>query len=368
MPDDSPSPETARALARSILTKNLHVRAGERVTIEAWTHTVPWAVALAREARRRKALPIVLYEDEAAYWDAVDHGGAKTVGAPAQHEWAALAKTDVYIHMWGPGDRVRLNALPPTQQGAVFGSNASWYATARRAGLRGVRLELGRPYPTLAEAYGVDQGAWSEQLVAASAVDPRLLARRATPLARALRAGRSLRITHANGTDLTLELAKREPTVHVGIPHPGDPRRPFDLLANVPSGAVRVALDETTAEGSLVGNRTCYYDDGVAKEPRFDFSGGKLREHSFASGQERFDGPYAKAGKGKDQPGFLAIGLNPALRDTPQVEDLEDGAVLVSVGGNRNLGGRNAANFFGWAVVAGANVEVDGRPLPLGSA
>jgi aminopeptidase len=366
MSAESPSLESTAALARALLTKNLRVKAGERVTVEAWTHTVPWAAALAREARRLKALPLILYEDEAAYWDAVEHGAAKTVGTPAQHEWAALGKTDVYIHMWGPGDRVRLNALPPAQQGAVSGFNDAWYATARKAGLRGLRWEVGRPYPTLAKAYGVDQETWSGQIVAASGIDPQLLARRASPLARALRTGRSLTITHPNGTDLTLGLAKREPTVHVGIPHPGDRRRPFDLLANVPSGAVRVALDETVAEGTFVGNRTCYYDDGVAKEPRFEFSGGRLRERSFASGQERFDAPYAKAGKGKDQPGFLSIGLNPELHDTPQVEDIEDGAVLVSVGGNRNLGGKNAASFFGWAVLAGASVEVDGRPLPVG--
>ena len=360
--------ESAAKLAQSILRKNLRVKAGERVTIEAWPHTLPWAVALAREARRLKALPLVLYEDEQAFWDSIAKGEARILGTPAGHEWAALAKTDVYIHMWGPGDRVRLNALPRPQQQALFRFNDAWYATARKAGLRGLRLEIGRPYPTLAKAYGADLQTWTDQIIAASAVDPTELARRAAPVARALNSGKTLHIVHPNGTDLTLGLSARPARVYDGRPRPGDRERPFDLLANLPSGAVRVALNESVAEGTLVGNRTCYYEDGAATEPRFEFSGGRLASARFGTGDERFDAPFAKGGKGRDQPGFLAVGLNPELRDTPQVEDIEAGAVLVSVGGNRNLGGKNPSPFFGWAVIAGAEVTVDGRPLsgPVG--
>lgn len=364
---ESSTDATAQNLARTILTKNLRVKPGERVTIEAWPHTLEWAVALARETRRLKALPAVLYEDEAAYWDSVESGETRVLGTPADHEWAALAKTDVYIHMWGPGDRVRLNALPPRQQADLFRYNDGWYATARKAGLRGARLEIGRPYPALAESYGVDQRTWTEQLIAGTMVDPAVLTARANPIVRALATGKRLRIRHENGTDITLGLAKRPPRAYTGRPVVGDPKRRFDILTNLPAGAVRVALDEGVADGVIVGNRTCYYDDGVATEPTFEFSKGRLTGHHFGSGGERFDGPYAKAGKGRDQPGFLAIGLNPELHNTPQVEDIEAGAVMVSVGGNQNLGGKNRAAFFGWAIAAGATVELDGRPLPLGT-
>jgi aminopeptidase len=360
----APSPAP---LAQSILKKNLGVKPGEHVTIEAWPHTLPFAATLAREARRLRALPIILYEDEASYWDAVDGGEAKVLGATPRHEWAALGKTDVYIHMWGPGDRVRLNALPSRTSDALFKFNDGWYATARKAGLRGLRLELGRPYSTLAEAYGVDEQTWKEQLSAGISVDPAELARRASPLVKPLTSGKRLRITHPNGTDLTLGLAHRPVRVYDGRPRVGDPKRPFDLLASLPSGAVRVALDETVADGTIVGNRTCYYDDGVARGPTFEFAGGKLTGAKFTSGGERFDAMFAKGGKGRDQPGFLAIGLNPKLHDTPQVEDLEAGAVMVSVGGNRNFGGKNRSPFFGWAIVAGGDVEIDGRPLKLPS-
>jgi leucyl aminopeptidase (aminopeptidase T) len=362
---DVSSPQVYSTFARSVLANNLKLKAGERVIIEAWPHTLPWAVALARESRRRKAFPLIHYEDEDAYWDSVDHGETKILGASPGHEWAALSETDVYIHMWGPGDRVRLNALSTKRADELFAWNAKWYEAARKAGVRGVRLEVGRPFPTLAKAYGVEEGEWRERVVAASLVDPKAMARKATPIARALRTGRRVRITHDNGTDLTLGLAGRAPRTSVGEFEPGSLKRPFGQLITLPAGAVRVALDETVADGTFVANRTDYFEDGIATGAVFEFSGGRLLKARFDRGGERFDAAYAKGGKGRDQPGLLSVGLNPLLHDTPQVEDLEAGAILVSVGGNRTFGGKNASGLFGWAIAAGARIEVDGKMLAL---
>lgn len=365
MADPSTTSDAPSTLARSILRRNLQVRPGERVTIEAWPHTLPWAVALARETRRLGAFPLIHYEDEASYWDSVAGGETKILGASPDHEWAELAKTNVYIHMWGPGDRVRLNALSPKQVGDLFHFNEKWYATAKKAGLRGARLEIGRPYPALAKAYGVDEEAWKNQIIAATMVDPSQMAKAAAPIVRALERGKKLRITHENGTDLTLGLAGRVPRASIGRFAKGVKPGAFGMLLGLPDGVVRVALDEKVADGTLVGNRTSYYDDGVATAPTFEFSGGRLTEARFGTGGERFDKPYKKAGKGRDQPGMLAIGLNPQLHDTPQVEDREAGALLVSVGGNQYLGGKNKAAFFGWAIAADATLEVDGKTLPI---
>jgi aminopeptidase len=360
-----PATSDRAKFAQSILRKNLRVKPGENVTIEAWPHTLPWAVALAREARRMKALPVIHYEDEDAYWDTVEGGGAKLLGQKPDHEWASLARTDVYIHMWGPGDRVRLNAIPENQSGQLFKWNDSWYDTAKKAGLRGARLEVGRPYPSLARAYGVDLNGWTHDLVEATMVDPASLARAAEPLVRALKSGKRIHITHDNGTDLTLGLAGRQPVANTGRLSAADLKLPFRMLTTLPAGSVRLALDESIADGVILGNRTNYYDDRVATEPRFEFANGRLTSATFRSGGDKFDADFKKGGKGRDQPGQLAIGLNPKLHNTPQVEDLEAGAVMVSIGGNRFVGGKNKSPLFAWAIVAGADLEVDGKRLPL---
>ena len=367
MPTDSDSPQARARLAQSVLKNNLRLRAGERVIIEAWTHTLPWATVFAREARRMSAYPLIPYEDEAAYWDAIEDGEFDVLGKAAGHEWGALKNSDVYIHMWGPGDRVRLNTLPGKATARLFAFNEQWYSTASRAGVRGLRLELGRPHPSLSRAYGVDLPTWTDQLIRGTMVSPDILARSAARVARTLARGRKLRIRNDDGTDLTLGLAGRVPRTYAGRPITGDRKRPYDLLATLPSGAVRVALDENVGEGLLVANRTCYYDDGKATGAVFRFHEGKLTSADFDQGGDRFTKPFRTGGKGRDRPGFLAIGLNPELHDTPQVEDVERGAVMVSVGGNRLLGGKNASRFFGWAINAGGTVEVDGRRLSWGA-
>ena len=363
MAKDPVSPATRRKVARSVLQNNLRVRRGEQVTVEAWTHTLPWAVAFARETRRLGAQPLIPYEDEAGYWDVVGDGQDSVLGKPPAHEWAALGQTDVYIHMWGPGDRVRLNALSEAQANRLFEFNAGWYAAAAKAGLRGARLELGRPYPALARAYGVDQAKWTDQIVRATMVSPDSLAKAAAPVAKALDRGKRVRIRDDDGTDLTLGLIRQTALASTGRLSPADLKRPFGMLLTLPTGAIRAALDDTVADGTIIANRRSYYEDGTADGGVWHFRNGKLTSAEFDHGQERFDTPYKAGGKGRDRPGILSIGLNPHLHDTPQVEDVELGAVMVSVGGNRRYGGKNSSPLFAWVINSGATVEVDGRPI-----
>ncbi|MGA8302289.1 MAG: aminopeptidase [Thermoplasmata archaeon] len=365
MAKDPVPPATRTKVARSVLTKNLAVKPGERVIIEAWTHTLPWAVTFAREARRLGAQTLVPYEDEDAYWDAVKSGSENVLGKPAAHEWAALGKTDVYIHMWGPGDRVRLGTLPEKQASTLFGFNADWYRAAAKAGVRGARMELGRPYPTLARAYAADQSRWTDEVIRATMVSPDALAASAAPVARALQRGKRIRIRDDAGTDLTLGLAGRKPKVFAGHVSPADRHRQFFSLTTLPSGAIHVALDENVADGTIVGNRDCFYDDGVATGGVLRFRRGRLTRAEFDRGGERFRKPFKAGGKGRDRPGQLRVGLNPELHNTPQLEDIELGAFTVAVGGNAFLDGKNTSPFFGWVVNAGASLEVDGKPVPI---
>ncbi len=360
-------PSREAEFAHAVLTRNLQVRPGENVIIEGWSHVLPWAAALARETRRLKAFPIVLYEDEDRFWDSVDAHEEEVLGTAPSHEWAALGKTDVYIHMWGAGDKLRLDKLPESRAGKLFGWNDAWYKTALKAGLRGSRLEIGRPFPSLAKAYGVNEAKWMDQVVTASMVDPDRLRAVGAPIVRALERGRRIRIHDDHGTDLTLGLAHRPAQLDYGRVSKADRKRPFRMLNMLPPGTVRVALDESVGDGTIVANRASYDETGKATGGVFQFRKGRLVRHHYDTGANRFDKPFRQAGKGRDRPGYLAIGLNPMLRNTPQLEDREAGAITVSVGANEFLGGKNKGRFTGIVVNAGAKVEVDGRPLRLPS-
>ncbi|MDE1882038.1 MAG: aminopeptidase [Euryarchaeota archaeon] len=361
-----PSVAPEAKFARSILNQYLKVRPGENVIIEGWSHSLPWATALAREVRRLRAYPLVLYEDEEAFWDGLAAKQETLYGAEPAHEWAALGKTDVYVHMWGPGDKLRLTKLGPRAERA-FAWNENWYNTAAKAGVRGARLEIGRPFPSLAKAYGVDEEAWTRQLLEASMVNPAALQRAATPIARALERGHRVRVHDDQGTDLTLGLSGNRAVIATGTPTAQDRKNKYRILSSLPAGSVSVALDPTVAEGTIRANRSCYSDTTKATGGVFEFEGGRLvRQHYRTGWDEMFKAPYAKGGRDRDRPAQLRIGLNPKLHDTPQLEDIEAGAITVAIGTNRFLpGGKNKSRYFGFVINAGAAVEIDGRRLKL---
>jgi leucyl aminopeptidase (aminopeptidase T) len=360
------TPRRAAKFAKAVLTQNLQVKPGENVIIEGWSRMLPWATALARETRRLRAFPLVLYENEDAYWDSIDAHEDEILGATPSHEWAALGKADVYIHMWNAGDRLRMEALGPKRAEKIFGWNPAWYKAASKAGLRGSRLDIGRPFPNLAKVYGVDIGTWTDQLVDATMVDPDEMNAIAAPIARALARGRRLRIYDDHGTDLTLGLTRNQARVEVGRVTKEDMKTQFRRLNLLPAGGIRVALDSSVAEGSVIANRASYNDVGMSTGGVFVFRKGRLISHRFASGAKFFDDGYGKGGKGRDRPGYLAIGLNPKLHNTPQLEDREAGAVTVAVGNNEFLpGGKNRSKFSGIVVNAGVRMEVDGKPVRL---
>lgn len=360
------TPTREAKFARAVLTKNLKVKPGENVIIEGWSHVLPWATALAREARRLKAFPLVLYENDEAYWDSVDAHEDAVLGANPSHEWAALAKTDVYIHMWNAPDRIRLEKLGNARGEKILGWNPAWYKAAAKAGLRGSRLDIGRPFPSLAKVYGLDQDAWMDRLVDATMVDPDEMIAAARPIGRALQKGKRIRIFDDNGTDLTMGLAGREPRVDAGRVSAADRKVPFGMLSILPAGVLRVSLDETVADGKIVANRPSYNDVGMSTGGVFEFQGGRLVRHHFDEGASFFDKPFKTGGKGRDRPGYLGIGLNPKLLNTPQLEDREAGALTVTVGNNQFVpGGKNKSRFGGIIVNSGARVEIDGKPLTL---
>lgn len=331
--------------------------------IESWTHGLPWARAFVRQARALGAHPLVHYEDEEAFWEAIDKGQTRLVGSPGAHEWGALAKTDAFVFLWGPEDLPRLDRLPEKVRQQATAYNLDWYRRGKKAGLRGIRIEMTRATRPFAQRYDVNYDELQQELLRASLAKPDQLHRSGERLRRALRRGRSLRIRHENGSDLALRLRGVEPRVQTGVPNPASGRPPFNILTSVPSGSVRTALDEGIATGELIANRPSYWDPVVLKGGRWTFDSGHLRESTFFEGGVQFEERLKKAKTQGSKPGFLSIGLNPEIRTAPQQEDLELGTVCVGVGQNRFVNGRNDVSFFAWLAIGGATVDVDGKVL-----
>ncbi len=353
-----------RDAARAIVTRCLKVRAGENAIVESWDHTLPIATAVIDEIRRAGGRTLHIHEDEDAWWHAIDRRQSKLLGRASAPEWAALKASDLYVHFWGPGDTDRLEALPERTFEEAIGWFSPWYEAARRSGLRGARVTIGFATQGRARQWKLDRARWEDQILRACLTDPAETAKRGARLVRALARGKRIRIIHANGTDLEVALAGTPPRLHDGTPHPRNKRySPTDMLAQIPGGRVDVALDARTAEGRIHANRRTniwwFWSDGGTLE----FSDGRLASYAFDHGGEEFARRYRHGTAGRDRTGALMFGLNPAVRDVPNLESIELGGVTLTVGRNQHLGGANRSSFMNWVSLAGAEIAVDGVPI-----
>jgi leucyl aminopeptidase (aminopeptidase T) len=362
MPGDEASPP---AVARAIVADSLTVRRGEHVAIVTWNHTLPWATACVAEVRRLGARPYLLLEDEAAFWRSLDL-------APSARSWsglthpvrAAIARSNALLYFPGPADRPRLHALPPHLLAPFLGRDDEWLRRARKAHLRGVRCLLGYASDAQAEHWGVPGATWRSQLIRAiTEVDYAAIRASAARAARLLGRGRELTVMAANGTDLRLRLRGRRPWVDDGRVDTDDLRRGRNLTT-APTGSVVVAVDERSAEGTVVANRPSFLAAGRADGGQWEIEAGRLRNYWYTEGGEAFEAEFVGAPRGRETVSLFALGLNPALAPgVPQAEDQEEGAVTIAIGGNVLYGGRNRCRFLSWITVGEATVAVDGQPL-----
>ncbi|HZY91434.1 MAG TPA: hypothetical protein VFG07_01470 [Thermoplasmata archaeon] len=365
---ESPS-SLERAAARNLVKNYLQVRAGENVIVEAWSHTISMSSAMVDEVRRVGGRALLAFENDDAWWRAVERKQAGLLGRLSEPEWAALKAADVYVQFWGPADSGRLDQLPEkVLDDWATGWFDRWYKTARSTGLRGGRMATGWVTDSRARHWKVSKEAWRNGLLEACLADPAKMAASGRRLSRALSGSKKIRITHPNGTDVEVALAGAAARIYNGSPHPRDRAyNEYDMMANFPDGRLRVALDSKTAEGRVVSTYRSYdqvwYPWATYSGGTFEFSGGKLVSFSFKGGGAEFAKHYAKGTPGKDRPGSLSIGLNPVIQNLPYLEDRERGCVQLAVGGNTYLGGRNPSNYTGFLTVAGAEISADGTPV-----
>ncbi len=353
------------AVARALIGSALDLRRGEHLVVLSWNHTLPWASAAVAEARRLGARPLLLLEDETAFWRAVGLArstrGWSTLPRTAR---AALRTADALLYFPGPADRPRLRGLPRDLLEPLSGHDDLWLAPRSRQGPRRLRCLLGYASDAEAEAWGVPGAMWRSQLLRAiSEADYPGIAAAGRRADRLLSRGRELRITGDDGTDVRLRLRGRAPWVDDGRVDPSDRRR-GRVMATAPAGSVVVAVDERSATGTAVGNRPSFLSGGRVAGVQWELDGGRLRNYWYGEGAEAFEGEFAEAPRGRETVGLFGLGLNAALAPgVPHAEDEEAGAVTLAIGGNTAYGGSNRCRYLSWITIGRATVAVDGVPL-----
>ena len=355
-----------RRLAATVLQGSLPLRRGQEVIIETWTHTLGMAETLVVEARRRGIQPFLIHTTERTFFEsqrAARPANANRLGAI---ERAAFGSCNGYILIpEAPEDFARQAALPAAHRRAYGRRKEEYYEALARNKVPSVLLLAATVTRSSARHYGVNYHRWREESLAASAVRPQALRAAAKPIVKRLTLGRHISIRHANGTRMELGLMGCNPSVEVGSVDSRNLARGH-VGTTVPGGVVLVALDERIAEGNFIANRPSRHPEGVIRGLRWNFQNGRLARYDASEGLSQFEATFGSAGRERDRPALLAIGLNPRVRDFPLAEDQERGVVTLYVGRNEDFGGRTRGRYRSFALLRGADLAVDDRPLLKG--
>jgi leucyl aminopeptidase (aminopeptidase T) len=352
-----------RQLAGETLRQSLDLRRGNSVLVETTRYSLDFAEILAGQARRLGMRPLIFFAPEREVYENVTGLTPLDANAIARGEVEAAKVCDGYVTFSpSPEDLRRREKLPEAHRRALYRRQSEWGQTLARHAIPSVLLLAASATPAAAKEYRVDLDGWRKECFQACAVNPAQIRRAGAPVARRLQRGRRLSVTHPNGTHLELKLSGRKPILDDGAVDAHDLAQGRNWTT-VPSGYLLVVLDEKSAEGQFYSNRPSRHHRGVIQDITWNFRDGKLYHYEVGKGRSIFESSFSHAGRERNRPALLSIGLNPQIHDFPFAEDQEAGVVTLYIGCNDDLGGRTHGSYRDYALLRGADLTIDDQPV-----
>lgn len=354
------------AIARRIVRESAHIRPGQVVMVYGTPGRLALIEALAVEAARAGAEPVIQLGTDRVFRALVADAPAATVGQVTRFDREAWALLDVYIALPGFDDvKGAVGGLPDGPVAKVLGSFAEVQPILNHSRIQWVNVNA----PSgAAEALRLgirDTAAYVRTRWAALGADPAPMAAAGEALRRRLAGAREVRVTTPGGTDLRFTIGARPVVVDAGVMTPAKAagRTLAERTVTLPGGAVDVAPLETSAGGHVAlpwngcnGERT----SGIA----FDVVHGTIERLTAATNATCLLGTLAATDSAGRRLGLLHIGLNPELVAIGDFRPRNGaGVVELAFGANTDYGGANASRGGFSFRLNDATVLVDGTPV-----
>jgi aminopeptidase len=233
---------------------------------------------------------------------------------------------------------------------------------------RGVRsTELGNGmYPTHARAarFGLTRDELARYFWDGLATDPDVLRQRADRIRPVLAQAREVRVTHPNGTDLTLRLDVRDIYVNDGAISDSDlASGGIDVVKYLPAGEIYARVMPGSANGRVVVDHLSFQGRDI-QGLTLDIANGVITSMNAPDSGEALLAAYGNEKDGREQLTVFDIGLNPGIPAEPGSRVLAympAGMVTLFFGADFWAGGANASAFTLNPHLAGTTVTIDGR-------
>jgi aminopeptidase len=359
-----------KAIAERMVGQSAHVKEGDRVVVNGDIRDIDLIEEVTLAVWKRGAEPIQLVSREKAARRYFDEVPSKYDALPLAFALKLAEVQTVEIDIGGPEFPALLSDVAAERMNSTGNRMSDVWTAQRKHGVRSVWLgNFLYPTDAVAKQYGITKEQLSDIFWAGVSVDYIQLHATAEAMRAKLAAGREVRITHPNGTDLKLTIAGRPSFVNDGVISmealaKGSPAN----WANLPAGEVYLSPVPGSAEGKIVSDAVFPLETESVTGATFMVKGGKLVSHSAppSAAYTRWKALYDAAPEGKDQFAALDIGINPNVKLPPGGKNafgMAAGTVSLGFGGSAWAGGSTDMMWNGGGVLIGSTVTVDGKAI-----
>jgi leucyl aminopeptidase (aminopeptidase T) len=334
-----------KQVASKVLSESLRIGKGETVTVETWNNGVDFARQFLIEARRIGSIPLMVLEDEEAYVQSVPVTPDDIRGSMGKHEYSLLSATDAYVFIPGPPAGGFTKKLTGKNYTESVRYNSSWYETAGKAKLRGVRLTFGYVGSYLSDMLDKSVKDIVDVQLRASLVDFKKIKSRASKLAGYLQDGAEARLTSGK-TKLTFHL-KGEVEVQDGVTDKADVSA-GNNMSYVPPGFVTKELDSSTASGAATISPSVTRL-GMIHDAVFNIDRGRIKKSVSRSSAPTLEAVQDIVQKTGGKVSYLTVGLNPLMRYGYAQDRFVEGALCLNLGFN--------------AIIRDGDLTIDGKQI-----
>jgi len=366
-------PVDTDVLARKMVVDLAHIQEGENVIILGGVRDTQLLEDIAVQVRKLGAFPLIVHRSERLSRRLFHDVPEKWDSQLPEFNLKLGTLIDAVFEVDFAENPDYLSDVPTERMGARWEANELEDQVTRRRGVRSVALG-NEMYPTAARArlYRVTQPQLEKLFWEGVNIDYSALQARGAAFRKTLEAGKELRITHPNGTDLRIRVEGRPVFVSDGVIDEEDVKRgaPETFL---PAGEVYLVPVKGTAEGTLVDDEMVmdipglHGEQNVIKGFKATFKAGKIVSLDARSGLDTFKKVYWDVvGPGRDELSLINFGINPKVKFIPgsRLEVYQaSGMVALGIGNQQWAGSDNTASFGSRNYLPGCTVTLDGKVL-----
>jgi aminopeptidase len=353
-----------QAVARNLVQAGM-IKTGDKVLITGSVRDEKLMENIAIETMKAGAQPMISLTSDSLTRRSYDEVPASYDTLPPTLDLAIVNTFDVQIFVDVAETDDALAGVPQGRRAARAKAGEPVTQAFFQRGIRFVNLGNGQ-YPTanLSRRLGVPQSELASAFWKGAGVPAQTLRTKGEAMRARFVDAKSITLTHPNGTNLTFGVDAGRAFVSDGAITPEKVKQGGAAVNTwLPAGELILPAAAGTAEGKVVIDKMLW-DGQEVRGLTLTYSKGKLTSMTAASSIEDLKARYDAAGGGKDQFGYIDIGVNPETRlpvGTGRIVWTAPGAVTVGLGDNRGFGGTNASDFGLATQLGGATVKADGK-------